>query len=318
VRVALDIPLVVACRNVTTDEFSADHPQEKLIEATVHVSALVTAGKPSDVHHMLLIVCSPERRLRTVDFSPRTQLESDLVGPIRVERHTSQDKSLTAGIGGGVGLQYGIANVSAAPSASAGVTDSEKVKETYQRAPPRQLVLASGTVASGHGVFFKVKASPLTALEGDQQFVCRFAVPAAWRGDWARVDCRTFRRTKEYFQEKIEPCGTKSVLVGFYLIGDEDARAAAQQLAAAQTVRATTQAVASRKTTSNSKHHASHHSFEAQLTSASAALRPIGEHLGLHRVFRLPVPSGDTDPPKPSPIDVARQKLADLSGANPP
>ena len=300
--VIFDAPLSIACREVTTDEFADAHPEEKMIEATVHVSMLVTAGLADDVDHLFVAISSPPRRLRTVDFLPKTELAAELVGPVSVIEVAKRDKSLKASLGGGVGFQYGLANVSASPAASTGTSTHHSTKESFQRLPPQHLLLASGTTSAGHGVFFKVKASSQTSLEGDQTFVCRFAVPHAWRGDWAKLECRAYRYKKDLLSKKIQLCVQSNVLIGLYAAGDVEAQAAAERLATVQTS-------CPRTSTARRKQPV----WEVSWISLRRTVSDSNHRFSLAHIFKSS--SKSSGPAEPNPLELARNALASLSGA---
>ncbi len=303
--VIFDAPLSIACREVTTDEFADTHPEEKMIEVTIHVSTLVTAGLADDVDHLIVTFSSPSRRLRTVDFLPKTELAADLAGPIDVVEVAEQDKSLKASLGGGVGFRYGLADVSAAPAASTGTSRRQSSKESFQRLSSQHLLLASGTTNAGHGVFFKVKASSQTSLEGDQTFVCRFAVLRAWRGDWAKLECWAYGYKKDLFNKKIQLCGHSNVLIGLYAAGDVDAQATAEQLATVQTSRPPASTARSKQPV-----------WEVSWMSLKRAVDDGHHRLSLARIFKpSSKPSGPAEPREPNPLELARNALAGLSGA---
>jgi hypothetical protein len=223
----------VECRDVTPAEFARANPQEKLIEATFRVSALVT-GPEDALDEVLVVVTSPERRLRVADFWPQTESTTDIVGPIERVTTNETSRSLQAGVGGSLGAKYGPASAQVSPSASAGQSESEGVKESYKKLPPKRLLLASGTTEGEHGAFFKLKPSSQVSLQGSRQFGCLFVVPAAWRGDWLSLACSAKAQTRRQFVRRIEECGQATLTIGLYLEGDGEAKRLAQQLDLAQ------------------------------------------------------------------------------------
>ena len=237
-RAAIDVGTTVECRDVTTPEFRAEHPQEMIVEAVFHLSVLLQSGREQDLEQFQVAILARERRLRVVDFQPRTELASELAGDVEVCTTDDTVQSLNASLGGVVAGDHGPIHAQASPAAGVGVTQNRGSKESFHRLAPKQLVLASGTTNAEHGVFFKWRRSSQMALEGSREVTCRFLVPADWRGDWVQIDCEILGRHRGYFGEKIEPCGRTRVFVALYLAGDAEARAAGNALALAQVQRA--------------------------------------------------------------------------------
>ena len=235
-KVIFDTSYVVACTNVTPPDFTATHPGEKLIEARFRVSALLEEGSEKDVEEVLFVVESPQHRLRVADFAPRTELMTDVSGEIEVVDTTEDTKSLDTSIGGTVSLDYGNIKAQASPVAGGGTTQRNVVTEKYSRLPAKELVLSSGTTNSEHGVFFKLKPSAQTSLEGMRELTCRFAVPDGWRGDWVMLQCRAKGYSGVGVFRSLGECGYRRAYAGLHLAGDEDARFAATRLAMAQRV----------------------------------------------------------------------------------
>jgi hypothetical protein len=75
------------------------------------------------------------------------------------------------------------------PSISAGTSKGETVTEKLNRLPPKQAIVVSGTLSEGRGVFFKLKRSSQTSLEGVHQLAVTFVAPGAWRGGHVDVGC---------------------------------------------------------------------------------------------------------------------------------
>ena len=211
--VEFDVTTVIACHDVTTAEFAVAHPQHKLLQATFNISSLFRRGTEKDVAQFLYRIESTGGTLRIVDHLPRTELASPVVGPIAVEK---KDES-TKRIGGLLGGQYPPFS-QAEISGQAGTTNGLSVR--YEMLPPKELLAASGTLNRERGVYFKLRPSPQTSLEGARQFVCVLRVPRSWRADCVRLDCRA------------DGCGHASFLVGLFAAGDEEARLAVEHLVA--------------------------------------------------------------------------------------
>ena len=235
-RVTFTASPTVECRDLTPPAFAAANPREKLIEATFRVSLLFGQGGEDQIQEVLIVIDSPQGRLRVADFEPKTESVTDIVGPIERSELNDSTKRLEAGIGGTLGAKYGVASAQVTPSLNAGVTEHDSVKETYKLLPPKKLLLAAGTTAGEHGVFFKLKPSTQASLEGARQFTCLFIVPRGWRGDWLRLTCTATAESRRQFVRKVEECGRTTLDVGLYLEGDVEAKRLARQLDRLQNV----------------------------------------------------------------------------------
>jgi hypothetical protein len=221
------------CRDVTP-EFVAATPAEKLIEAQFRVSTLLWQGQEEEIEELLIIVSSPQRRLRVVDFWPKTESVSDIAGPIERSETLDSTRSLEAGLRGSISAAQAGISGQITPSLGAGYSSHDTIKETYKKLPPKQLLLASGTLDGDASVFFKLKPSTQGSLEGARVVSCLFAVPADWRGDWVLVTCLAKGQNNRQLVTRIEECGRGTFHVGLYLEGDALAKSLADQVDQAQ------------------------------------------------------------------------------------
>jgi hypothetical protein len=224
-------------------------------------------------------------------------LESEVVGNIEVCKTTEKVSSLGATIGGSISAPYGPVNVQAAPAGSIGTSKRNVLKETAQKLPPLNVVVVSGTTNQEHGVFFKVKPSPQSSLEGTQEFVCRFIVPQTWRGDWTRFSCRARGENKRCFFKTVEQCGEATFLVGLHLEGDGEAREAAERLSEAQGY----------ASGSSAENRPSQDTFSQAVTDFVADTKALVSPGGKEKTFRGP-PAGA--PASNAPAAVARHETA--------
>ena len=119
-RAVIDVGTTVECHDVTPPDFVAAHPQEKIIEAKFRLSVLLEEGREQDLEQLQLAIDSPQRRLRVVDFQPRTELASDLAGDVEVCNTDDTVQSLNASLGGVVAADHGPGHVQASPAAGRG------------------------------------------------------------------------------------------------------------------------------------------------------------------------------------------------------
>ena len=221
--VAFDVRDVVVCRDISTDEFAASHPGQKLIEAKFQISSLLH-GDAQQLVEILYRIESPCPDLGVVDYHPRTTLDSDIASNVGVETDVEATRSVGIGIAGKYD-DYISGNASASKEAKDATT------YRYELLPPLELTAASGTTRRGTGVYFKLRPSPRTSLEGARDFVIMLRVPQFWRADYIRVTCEAMGRTSGgglTSSAALVPCGHARFLVALHRAGDVSARHAAE------------------------------------------------------------------------------------------
>ena len=228
-RVFFDTTNVVACRNVTTDEFAAVNPDEKLLEAKISISSLIDSGDESELIQYFYRFESPERTLRIVDYLPQTTLAADAASNITVEDKEEEIRSLGVTLSGKFDhfVQGG---------AAADASNKSNQSVRYEMLPPMRSIAASGTLDRGSAVYFKLKPSPRTSFEGAKEFVVVFRVSKSWRVDYAHLHCEAFGHKRGIVQPLDEQThwGAGDFLVALYEQGDYEAKAAAYELVDAE------------------------------------------------------------------------------------
>ncbi len=201
-RVEFDVPMVIACADVTTDAFSEQHPGHRLLEATFEISSLVARGTEADLVEYIYRFVSPRTSVRVADYLPRTTLASDYAGGINIEKKDEQTKST------GIVLN--------------GAWD--------------HLVQASGTLLNSQGVYFKLRRSRQLNLEGSKVFTIIFSAPYDWQGSLLEVDCRArgYDRGVVRRLDELTDCGQTRLRVVLVGAGDETSRALAEDFVRAE------------------------------------------------------------------------------------
>lgn len=236
-KLRFDVTRAVECRDVTPAEFALSHPTEKIVEARFCLSLLPADAGQHEIDELLISLRSPERRLRVVDYSPRTEMASEIADGVTVVDTTEKNLGFDAGLGGSLAGDYGALHGQALPTAGAHTSRRRTVQETYKKLPPQTTVIVSGTTDGQQGVFFKIKHWGQRSLEGETELTCRFAVPGDWRGDWAVLTCQARGPDKWYTSKEAESLASATVLVGLSLEGDAPAGKAARRLAELQQAR---------------------------------------------------------------------------------
>ena len=223
--VRFDAPETAACREIAPDEPARASGGEKLVELAVPVSTLVRSAAGESLVQCMIGFHFPERTVRVVDYWPKTELQSDVVENVTVERRDEKTSSIGLSAAG----RYDHL-VEGTASGALGSKKADVVK--YQMKPARQLLSAAGTMSRGSGVYFKLRPSSQTTLEGSRSFRLVLRVPGAWRADYMRLSCRADgvnRLPLAKIKTKAD-LGRADFLIGLYLENDQDAQSAATHL----------------------------------------------------------------------------------------
>lgn len=196
-EVAFDVPATLACRDVTTEEFALTNPGRRLIEVEAPVSLQLFHGEPGKVQDVVVEIDGLAAGLVVHDYAPRTELASELAEPIEVKTTTATDKSLAASIGAKLA-----ADVAITPTVSGGQSKTETSTETRSQLPPMRAVVVSGTTGGRTGVYFKLRRSSQSTLEGERTFRVTFAAPEDWSGGAIDVCCVARGEKKWLFVEQ--------------------------------------------------------------------------------------------------------------------
>lgn len=225
-RVHFDMPFAIACRDVSSPEFAAANPGEKLIEARFEISSLLIAGKERDLTEYFIRIESPQRTLAVVDYLPKTLHESQHAKPISVQETEEKNASIGINLAGQYEMITG-----AGVNAGLGTKKISCVKS--ELLPPLETVAASGTLLRGSAVFFKLKSSPRNLLEGAREYALVLRVPAEWRADYVHVRCQADGIERSFVSSLNQQvsCGRRDFLVALYLEGDVAARETAEEFA---------------------------------------------------------------------------------------
>ncbi len=226
---SFDFGSTAECREIATDDAGDLFPNEKLIELNLRVSVHLLAGKISDVEEVRIEIGDCDSRIRVESFSPSTRLESNFSEDITVTKTTESSKSLGASLGGEAPVPLGDVVAHVLPSVNGGLSSREVLVEKQVRRAPQYAVVASGTIGQEHGVFFKLRASPQTTLEGSHDLTVRFVVPKNWRGDALRVCCYATGQEKFLWTKQQATWARTCAPLAIYLAGDLEARLAAEQ-----------------------------------------------------------------------------------------
>lgn len=224
-QVQFDVRYAIACRDVTPDPAPAALAGQKLIEAKLEISTLLAGGQEKDLTHYFLRFEHPQRALAIVDYLPKTRHEA-LAKSVTVENGSEQVAALGINLSG----KYELLTLPG-PSAGVGCKKSSSVKQ--ELLPPLATVAASGTLARGTALFFKIHATPQNRLEGTREYALVLAVPAAWRADYLHIRCEAFgiRRGMVSALDEETRTSLRQFVVALYQEGDVEARRLAENFA---------------------------------------------------------------------------------------
>jgi hypothetical protein len=220
-----DVPFLISCRSLPLKDAARDDLGKELIEVVIPISARVQAGTEKDLKQCLYTLVDPAEpeTLSVTDWLPRTELRSEFAKPIQFSNEH------LAKVGISLSAHYVL-------SAAGDATGQLKSGVAYELLPPQEIVLASGTVQHGHGVFFKLKPSTQTTLEEKKSFSAIVAVPRGWRGGCLKLQCEALGWDRGVVPTFDREVGSGKVVfyLALYLAGDEEAEKLAAHMATCQ------------------------------------------------------------------------------------
>lgn len=173
----------------------------------------------------LLVQCRLRDRLPVVDYSPKTELQTNYSGAISITSKQEQTDSF--------GLNVN-SNMPPFGAGHAGADDSRKLSDSteFQRQAPLQAIIASGTIDRGRGVYFKLRWTTQQVLEGEKRFQLSFAVPDAWRGGLVDVEITANSVNRSIFgSQSLKPIAQRTFVIAVYQQNDPQAAEIALRLA---------------------------------------------------------------------------------------
>jgi len=225
---SFDFGRTVECRAIADTDSTKIYPGDKLIELKLRVSVHLLSGNISDVEEVRIEIVDCDRLIRVDSFAPNTRLDSDYSKDITVTQTSEKGKTFGASLGGEAPIPFGDVVAHVLPSVNGGFSNREVHTEKQVRKAPQYAVIASGTIQQEHGVFFKLRASSQSTLEGTHELIVRFTVPQNWRGDSLRVCCHATGQEKFLWTRQQTTWASTCAPLAVYLAGDLEARTAAE------------------------------------------------------------------------------------------
>lgn len=230
--VEFDFARTAECRDITPSERLIHYPSQRLVEFVLPISVRFHDVARDDVEELTVEITGTSGLMRVLDFSPATQLASDIANPIETTTTTKSIKAIDGSLGGAVPVPYAAEIAHVTPTINAGMSNGETTTQKLDRLPPKYAVVVSGTTSEGRGVFFKLKRWSQTSLEGVHELAVTFIVPAGWRGGDVYVSCSAGGQRKVLFIKQSATLGTQGKPVRLYLAGRGSIRQVAKPVVA--------------------------------------------------------------------------------------
>src|SRR3954453_17909543 len=187
--VEFDIAPTAECRDVTPVQRLTLYPSQRVIEVALPVSVRFHGASMEDVEELAIEVNGASANLKVVEFSPPTQLATDISREIELTSTTKKNRAFDASLGGTLPIPGADAIAHITPSLSGELSKCDTATEKFNRLPPKHAIVVSGTSSEGRGVFYKLKRYSQTSLEGLHELSITFVAPRKWQFSEIRVDC---------------------------------------------------------------------------------------------------------------------------------
>ncbi len=204
-----DVPAMIGVRDILPSPFA----NSKTIEVLIPISTVIDSKHRGDVEEFRFDVSWNRSVYPVFDYGPKTQTVSDVEGLLNVEESEKQNTNLNTNISGKP-LDLLAANL------STDIGSGSSTRKTFHEIPQHHLLVASGTIDRGTGVFFRFHGSKRDSLEGGRDLILAYRVPSEWRNGILKVECRATgsRRIAGLWNEPFEV--GRSFVVPLYLDHD--------------------------------------------------------------------------------------------------
>ena len=195
--VDFDAKLSVSAKDVTPAEYAKANPGLRTFEIRLPLSANIKVEE-AQVESIVYKVRVP-RPLEIVDFLPKTQLGSEMVGPYVVGEKTNDRTARVTSLDGGAQVGYKVLGAGIETRASGGLKDESNAETSsevqFQVLPPKKSVVAAGTEDRGQTVYFELRPFSQTTLKGQREFVVLLVAPEKWDGVCVDLACSASLKT---------------------------------------------------------------------------------------------------------------------------
>ncbi|MFN4905908.1 MAG: hypothetical protein ACK5EO_15795 [Planctomycetota bacterium] len=220
-QVAFDVNASAPVRSLYAHSAFARTPNSRLVSLELDVSTLFQPGAEQAVKEIMVQAVCRRDDVVVVDYWPRTELQSDIDGPVQVlqERDQARDGNLQ-----GFGGYPGIGSVSGAWNQS----DYQSQSVQFLQRPARELTVAAGTTNRQRGVYFKMRPNSQTTIEGSRKLGVLLSVPENWRADLMDVTVQAAGLEPPHYRKE-GVLARQSFVVAVYQENDSVASAAAAE-----------------------------------------------------------------------------------------
>jgi len=206
-RVEFDIARAVECRDVTPPDRLTLYPMQRLIEVALPISVRFHDVTTDDVDEIEIEVSGAQAGLRVLEFAPGTQLATEITREIETTTTNKKTRTFEGTLGGSLPIPGAEAAAHISPSLTAGASGCQSEVEKTSRLPAKHVVVVSGTTAEGRGVFFKLKRTSQTSLEGVHDVAVTFVAPRSWPSFAIRVECSAQGQRKTLWIKQVAMLG---------------------------------------------------------------------------------------------------------------
>ncbi len=212
-----DVP--ATCKATETEQLNSG---QKIVDVVVPVSLNLTTDSKISIRDFQVEIQWNQMAFQITQYRPRTTMQSNIVGNIKVEDRKDASASIGLDISSGyfdmVGGKAGL---------QAGTKNGKTIR--YEETPKHNLLVTSGTIKRGTGVSFNFKPSRTTTLQGSRDLVIHCQVPEDWRGGILLVKCRATatRKFLGTFDDDLQQ--GSAFVVPVFLSGDQQARESAAE-----------------------------------------------------------------------------------------
>jgi hypothetical protein len=220
--ISFDARSSFACRDVTPHGFKTTNPGLKIVEVPFKITGSLGSGVKEETIDQILYRIEFPDDIDVADFLPKTEVASDLAGPIEKTDSQTRTQSIQVVGEGTASAQYASLGVSIGAKADKSSSGNAFSAVQVKFLPPKQLVLAAGTQSRGKVLYYKLHPYTQITLEGEREFACLLSVPADWKGECVTLRC------SGHFKD-ITANVAQEMKVGIYLEGDSNARAAVEK-----------------------------------------------------------------------------------------
>ena len=219
-NVGFDVPALVVAEPIDAQYVPSPKGTGRFVRIQVPVSVFELPGFRGSVSEYIVEFRSPHQSMRVVDFWPRNEIYSNVLGSVQVE--TSTETKWDAKVNVSAGFEPFVRG-----NGGGGYQTSKATKEKFQRAPEAESLTSSGTLHRGFGVFFKFRPGPNPKLEGAQHVAFLAEVSPSWRADLMLVTMHALGKSSSSFG--LNSLGNTQLWTAIHQEGDSAAAAQARR-----------------------------------------------------------------------------------------